>query len=214
MPGPRSRSGSRRRSRRRARSPDRRDACGTVRCIAGELLVVAPPLVDVGLEQARQLAGPGRVGALEDGEARLGRDEVAHRDRRRLRVELERLAVVDLARMEAVQRPVAALHRVLLMGHRLRHVDAVRDAGAVGDDERRARPGVGLQERLGGLQLVGAHRDLGDVDVAVGAGDRAEVLLARCSCRRPRTWPPRRAASPSTPGRRCWSTPRCRARGC
>ena len=38
-------------------------------------------------------------------------------------------------------------------------------------------------------------------------------LPARLSRRR-RTWPPRRAAWPSRPGRRCSSTPRCPAPGC
>ena len=42
-----------------------------------------------------------------------------------------------------------------------------------------ARPGVGLEQRLDRLSVVGAHRDLGHVHVAVGASDGAEVLLAR-----------------------------------
>ena len=92
-------------------------------------------------------------------------------------VELERLAAFDLGGVEAIQRPVAALDRVLLVGHRLAHVDPVGDAGAVGDDERRTRPGIGLEQRLRRLEVVRAHRDLGDVDVAVRARDRAEVLL-------------------------------------
>ena len=117
----------------RVGSVDMRDGAFNAR----ELLVVAPALVGVGLRQRRELGGPFRVGALEDGEARLGGHEVADRDRRRLRVELERLAALDLGGLEAVQRPVAALDRVLLVGHRLAHVDAVGDAGAVGDDERR-----------------------------------------------------------------------------
>ena len=37
---------------------------------------------------------------------------------------------------------------------------------------------AGLDERLRGLGVVGADGDLGDVDVAVGPGDGAEVLLA------------------------------------
>ena len=62
--------------------------------------------------------------------------------------------------------------------------------------------------------VVGAERDLGDVHVAVRAGDRARGPSWRCSCRPRRTWRRRRAAWPSTPGRRCSSRPRCRARGC
>ena len=73
------------------------------------------------------------------------------------------------ARVVAPERPEAAAHRVALVRHRARHVDAVRDAGAVGDHERRAGPGVGLEQRLERLRVVGAERDLRDVDVAVGA---------------------------------------------
>ena len=91
----------------------------------------------------------------------------------------------------AVQGPVAATHRVLHVAHRLGHVDAVGDAGAVGDDERRSRPGVGLEQRLDGLRVVGPQRDLGHVDVAVGARDRAEVFLGRALAARRRTWRPR-----------------------
>ena len=40
---------------------------------AGELLVVAPALVGVGLRQRRELGGAFRMRPLEDGEARLGR---------------------------------------------------------------------------------------------------------------------------------------------
>ena len=52
------------------------------------------------------------------------------------------------------------------------------DARAVGDDERGPRPGVRFEERLGGVLVVGTHCDLGDIDIAVGAGDGAEILLS------------------------------------
>ena len=39
--------------------------------------------------------------------------------------------------------------------------------------------GLGLEERLGCLGVVGAHGDLGNVDVAVGTGHRTEVLFRR-----------------------------------
>ena len=55
----------------------------------------------------------------------------------------------------------------------------VGDARAVGDDQRGTRPGIRFEQRLRRLEVVGAHRDLGDVDVAVRARDRAEVLLGR-----------------------------------
>ena len=149
-----------------------------VRSIVPELAVVAPALVDVGLGQLEQSFRPVRVGAGEHGEAGLGGDEVGDRDRRLLGVELEGDPVLGLARLEAVQRPVAGLDGVLLVAHRLGHVDAVGDARRVGDHERRPGPGVGLEEGLGRLEVVGPDGDLGDVDVAVGAGDGAEILLA------------------------------------
>ena len=64
---------------------------------ARELFVVAPALVGVGLGKGGQLGRPLRVRPLEDGEARLGRDEVGDRDRRGGGVELEGLAAFDLA---------------------------------------------------------------------------------------------------------------------
>ena len=185
-----------------------------VRDIADELFVVAPALVDVGLDLLDQVLGALRVRAAEDAEARLRGDELAHRHRRRARVELERLAVPGRRGLEAVQRPVAAADRVLHVVHRLRHVDAVGRAGAVGDHERRSRPGVGLEERLDRLGVVGPHGDLRDVGGAVGHRQRAEVLLRASTFPRRRTWPRRRAASPWTPVRRCWSRPPCPARGC
>ena len=116
--------------------------------------------------------------ALQRGEAGLGGRELRDGDRRLLGVEVERRAVLGVGRREAVERPVARPHGVLHVGHRLRHVDAVGDAGRIGDDEARPGPRLGLDQRLRGLGVVGADRDLGDVDVAVGAGDRAQVLLA------------------------------------
>ena len=50
------------------------------------------------------------------------------------------------------------------------------DAGSVGDDEGRAVIGFGLGHGLEHLRGIG-HGDLGDVNVAVGDGHHAEVLL-------------------------------------
>ena len=60
---------------------------------SGQLLVVAPPLVSVGLRQRREPLRPLRVRAFEDGESGFGRHEIAYRDRRRVGIEFERLAV-------------------------------------------------------------------------------------------------------------------------
>ena len=79
-----------------------------------------------------------------------------------------------------IKRPKAAIDGVLLVRHRGRHVDAVRDAMAVGQNQRRARIRFGLVERANGLRRIGAHRDLADVDVAVRDGHHSEVFLAAC----------------------------------
>ena len=94
--------------------------------------------------------------------------------RRRLGVEVEGPLGVGVV---AVQRPVAGLHGVAHVGHRPGHVEAVGDAGGVGDDQRRARPGLGLQQGLDGLHVAGPDGHMGDVDVAVGHGQHAQVLL-------------------------------------
>ena len=79
--------------------------------------------------------------------------------------------------MEAVQRPVARSHGIVLVRHRGPHVDPVGDARRVGDDQRRSRPRLGLGERLDRLDVVRTDRDLRDVDVAVASRFDAEVLL-------------------------------------
>ena len=89
------------------------------------------------------------------------------------------LARPGVARVVAPQRPVPGVDRALLLIHPLGHVDPVGDAVAVRDHERRPVPRVRLCERLHGLDVVRPERDLGDVDVPVGGGDLAEVLLAR-----------------------------------
>ena len=53
----------------------------------------------------------------------------------------------------------------------------MRDAVAVGEHERGAVVGLGLAERAQCLLGIGAHRDPGDVDVAVGDRLQGEVLL-------------------------------------
>jgi F-type H+-transporting ATPase subunit epsilon len=79
-------------------------------------------------------------------------------------------------RVEAEQRPVAAGGRQVLLLHAEAHVDAVRDAVAVGEDQRRPGPGLGLAERLQRLLRIGAHRHLGDIDVAIGDRLQRQVL--------------------------------------
>ena len=135
--------------------------------------------------------------------------------RRALRVELERvLAGARGLRVVAVQRPVARVDGQLLV---LSSPSSCRCRARCSGCTRSRATGRGWASASASAftvcGVVGAHRDLRDVDVAVGRRDHAEVLLARRLPPR-RTSPPRRAASPSTPGRPCSSRPRCRARGC
>ncbi len=50
---------------------------------------------------------------------------------------------------------------------------------AVGDDERRAVVSFGFEEGLQRVLVLCAHRDAGDIHVAVGHRDEAKVLLHR-----------------------------------
>ena len=80
-------------------------------------------------------------------------------------------------RVVADERPVAARHGAVLLVEALLHVDAVRDAVAVGEDQRRAVVGLGLAEGGQGLLGIGTHRDARDVDAAVRDRLEREVLL-------------------------------------
>ena len=97
---------------------------------------------------------------------------------------MRRLALCDAARVEPVERPHAGIDRQLLLRRAERHVIPVRDAVTVGDDER--RPGVRFrfEQRLHRLRHLGAHRDPRHVDVAIHAGEQAEILLAGGLARR------------------------------
>ena len=94
-------------------------------------------------------------------------------------VKVERVSPrAGVARVVAVEGPVAAGGRLFLVAHRGGHIDAMGDAVAVGDDQRRSGVRVCLLEGVQGLQGVGPKRDLGDIDVAVVHGDHAQVFLA------------------------------------
>ena len=60
--------------------------------------------------------------------------------------------------------------------HSMSHVGAVRDALRIGEDQRRALVRLGFAKRDDRLLVVGAHRDLRDVDVAVRDRHHREVL--------------------------------------
>ena len=89
------------------------------------------------------------------------------------------LACARKIRIIAIEKPLAGLHRSLLILHGSRHVDAVRDAMAVGDNERRTVVGFGLEEGFERMLVLCAHRDAGHVDVAVSHRHQAKVLLRR-----------------------------------
>jgi len=59
----------------------------------------------------------------------------------------------------------------------------VGDAVAVGDDQRGAVVALRFLERLDRLHVLGPEGDPGHVDVAVGHGHHADVLLARLLAR-------------------------------
>ena len=101
---------------------------------------------------------------------------------RRAGIQLQRvLAAFRPARVVAVEQPLAGLDRELLLLRADARVnrDAVRDAMAVGDDQRRSGIRFRLDERLERVLVLRAHRHAGDVDVAVAHGDQAEIFLAR-----------------------------------
>jgi len=56
----------------------------------------------------------------------------------------------------AIERPVTGINRQLLLMHVLRHIDAMRDALAVSDDERRAVVRFAFDESLDRVRVVGA----------------------------------------------------------
>jgi hypothetical protein len=151
---------------------------GTVARRACHLLVDLPALRDGLLGQAVQPFGLRRVAVGERAVAQLTVGVVGERDPRPRRVQQERVAAGCTGhRVIADQRPVAAGHGAVLLVESVSHLDAVRDAVAVGDHQRRPVVGLHLAERDQGVLGVGAHRDPRDVDVAVGDRLQGKVLL-------------------------------------
>ena len=66
-----------------------------------------------------------------------------------------------------------------LLFEALAHIDAMSDAVAVGDDDRRAVIGICFEEGAERLLIAGAHGHLRDIDITVGHGDHAQVFLGR-----------------------------------
>ena len=63
--------------------------------------------------------------------------------------------------------------------HTLSHVDAMGDALAVSNDQRRTRMRFRFNEGLDRVRVVRAHRDLRDVDVAVSHRRHAKIFFDR-----------------------------------
>ena len=89
-----------------------------------------------------------------------------------------RFALHQAAGIEPVERPDSGGHGELLLRHALRHIVAMGDAVAVGDDQRRPRVRLGLEKRLRGLRHLGPDGHACHVHVAVHVGQQPEILLA------------------------------------
>ena len=79
-------------------------------------------------------------------------------------------------RIETEKGPVAARHGKVLLQHAMSHVDAVCDAVAIGKDQRRTVIDFCFAEDLERVLRVGAHRDLRDIDIAVGDRLQRQIL--------------------------------------
>ena len=167
-------------------SPSR---CGRRRLVVGrrlglrhgdarELLVDRVALTGRLLRVLEESLEAGGVAALDDPEPRLVAHVLGDERFRGPVVEMHRrLSFGDAPRIEAVERPHARVDRQLLLGRAVRHVVAVRDAMAVGDDERRPRVRLGFEKGLDGLAHFRAEGHPRHIDVAVHVGEQAEVLL-------------------------------------
>ncbi|MBV6467451.1 MAG: hypothetical protein PGMFKBFP_02812 [Anaerolineales bacterium] len=144
----------------------------------GHLRVELPAVLDSGLRFLHQFLGAGFVAEGEHLVARLVVGVILQRDGRLFGFDGERiLARQGETRVVAIDRPGARIDGELLLLQAARQVVAVRDAVTVGDDERGAVVGFGFDEGAQRLLVVEAHRHARHVDVAVGHGDQAEVLL-------------------------------------
>ena len=143
------------------------------RLFRGQPLVGSEAILGVLLGLCEQFGGDVRELAQQGGVAVLALDEVLIGGLRGLGIQGELLLGSGI---EPIGLPVAGLDGAGDLQLGLVHLDAVVDAGRVGDDQGRAVIGLGLGhglEHLGGI----AHGDLRHVDVAVGHGHHAQVLL-------------------------------------
>src|SRR6185295_8542642 len=151
-----------------------------------QLLVVPPALAHRLLSLAEKILSGRGIALLKDAIPALGIDVVLQRKARILRVELKSvLSLQGAAWIVAIERPIRGVNSHLLLIHAFRHIDSVGDAMTVSDDQGWPVVRFGFDERLQRLSIVGSHRDLSHVDVAVPYRHQSEVLLrSRFSARR------------------------------
>ena len=101
------------------------------------------------------------LGPPGDGlETALGRPEFFQRDLGRRGIELQsRLARIHAARVEAIERPEAGVHRKFLLFEAIPKSVAMLDARAIGDDQGSAGIGFGFLEGFDGLAVFGTKGD-------------------------------------------------------
>jgi len=107
----------------------------------------------------------------------LAVEELLHRHRGLLIVQREGL--FGLVGIVAVQGPQAAVHSLLHLGLHVVHagLDAVVDAGGVGDDDGGTLVGHSLGDGLHQLSGIGAHGHGGHIHVGIGHHQTAQILL-------------------------------------
>src|ERR1035437_3689219 len=144
---------------------------------AGQLLVLSILLRHDLLSLRQQRLSRFWIGAGERPIAQLVIGIIFERDRGPGRVEPE-WSFTNLAhgRIEAEKRPVSAGRRKVLLLHTEAQVEAVSDAMAIGDNERRARIGLGLAEGEQRVLRISSHRHLCNINVTVGNGLQRQVL--------------------------------------
>ena len=139
-----------------------------LRSARSHVFVDLPALVDRLLRQREKPFGLVRIGVGEAAVAQLAVAIVGKREAGAVGIQQEwRRACGAQHRVVSNQRPVSAGHRTVLLVEAITQLEAMCDAVAVGDHDRRPVVGFGLPEGEQRLLRIGAHGDSRDVDVAV-----------------------------------------------
>mmetsp|Transcript_23479 Transcript_23479/g.54458 ORF Transcript_23479/g.54458 Transcript_23479/m.54458 type:complete len:902 (-) Transcript_23479:791-3496(-) len=149
--------------------------------LGGLRLHAGVAVLQVHLELALELLRHGRRAPHELGVAILAVQELHHISCDLLRVQDEGVCpLLGQARVEAVQWPVAALHGIALVQRHGRQAcleEAVLNARSVAHKQGRSIVLLSLGKGLHALLVVGTDGDRCDVDMLVGHGHGAQVLL-------------------------------------